>query len=67
VIRSRTNRCETWTSDGDLKAAADCSVRTGFIYHPNEFWRRRLDRKINPSEFDIASEDTIDLAKQMGA
>jgi hypothetical protein len=42
-------------------------VRTGFIYHPNEFWRRRLDRKINPSEFDIASEDRIDLAKQMGA
>ncbi|MGD0101821.1 MAG: hypothetical protein ABSC60_15880 [Acidobacteriota bacterium] len=42
-------------------------MRTGFIYHPNEFWRRRLDGKINPSEFDIASEDTIDLAKQMGA
>jgi 2-haloacid dehalogenase len=52
---------------GDLKAARDCGLRTGFIYRPKEFGPGGKAEKVNPGEFDVVSTDTVDLAKQMGA
>ena len=51
----------------DLKAAADCGLRTGFINRPNEFGAGGRTEKVAPGVFDIVSNTTIDLAKQMGA
>ena len=51
---------------GDLKAAAGCGLRTGFIYRPNEFGPGGKTEKADPGAFDVVSIDTIDLAKQMG-
>jgi 2-haloacid dehalogenase len=51
----------------DLKAARDCGLRTGFIYRPNELGPGGRTETINPGEFDVVSNDTIDLARQMGA
>ncbi len=52
---------------GDLKAAADCGLHTGFIYRPNEFGAAGRKEEINPREFDVVASDTIDLAKKIGA
>jgi 2-haloacid dehalogenase len=51
---------------GDLKAAAACGLRTGFISRPNEFGTGGKAEKVEPGTFDIVSSDTIDLAKQLG-
>jgi 2-haloacid dehalogenase len=52
---------------GDLRAARNCGLRTGFIYRPDEFGPGGKAEKANPGEFDVVSTDTVDLAKQMGA
>jgi 2-haloacid dehalogenase len=51
---------------GDLKAARNCGLRTGFISRPNEFGPGGKTEKVGPGEFDVISIDTVDLAKQMG-
>ena len=54
---------------GDLKAAASCGLRTGFIYRPNEFGGSELGPpdRAKPGDFDVVSESIVDLAEQMGA
>jgi 2-haloacid dehalogenase len=51
----------------DLKAAKDCGLRTAFIRRPSELGSGGRTETINPGEFDVVSNDTIDLASQMGA
>jgi 2-haloacid dehalogenase len=50
----------------DLKAAGSCGLHTGFIYRPNEFGAGGKTEKVDPGEFDIISNDMIDLARQLG-
>ncbi len=52
---------------GDLKAARDLGLRTGFIYRPNEYGPGGKADKANPGDFDVVSTDTLDLARQLGA
>ncbi len=52
---------------GDLRAARDCGLRTGFIYRPNEYGPGRHADKAKPGDFDVVANDIVDLAKQMGA
>ena len=51
---------------GDLRAARDCGLRTGFIYRPNEYGTGGRADKAKPGDFDVVSTDTLDLAAQMG-
>jgi 2-haloacid dehalogenase len=57
----------TAAHSGDLKAARDLGLRTGFIYRPNEYGPGGKADKANPGDFDVVSTDTIDLARQLGA
>jgi len=57
----------TAAHSGDLKAARDLGLRTGFIYRPNEYGPGGKANTANPGDFDVVSTDTLDLAKQMGA
>jgi len=50
----------------DLKAAAACGLRTGYIARPNELGPGGKTEKVNKGDFDIVSQNTIDLAKQLG-
>jgi 2-haloacid dehalogenase len=54
---------------GDLHAARSYGLRTGFIYRPNEFGGGSVDvpDKAKQGDFDVISENIIDLAQQMGA
>jgi 2-haloacid dehalogenase len=53
----------------DLKAARTCGLRTGFIYRPNEFGggSAGVPDRAKPGDFDVISENIIDLAKQITA
>lgn len=53
----------------DLHAARNCGLRTGFIYRPNEFGRgpAGVPDTAKPGDFDVVSENIIDLAQQLGA
>ena len=52
---------------GDLRAARELKLRTGFIYRPNEYGPGRQADKANPGDFDVVSSDMIDLAVKLGA
>jgi 2-haloacid dehalogenase len=52
---------------GDLRAARDCGLRTGFIYRPNEYGPGGRADKAKPGDFDVVSNDAIDLAAKLGA
>jgi len=52
---------------GDLKAARDCGLRTGFIHRPNEYGPGGRADRAKPGEFDVVATDAIDLASQMRA
>ena len=52
---------------GDLKAARDNGLHTGFIYRPNENGPGGRADRAGPGEFDVVSTDAVDLAKQLGA
>ena len=52
---------------GDLNAARSFGLRTGFIYRPNERGLGGKADRAKPGEFDIVSNDIVDLAVQMGA
>lgn len=52
---------------GDLNAARSLGLRTGFIHRPNERGPGGRADHAKPGEFDIVSNDIVDLAAQMGA
>jgi 2-haloacid dehalogenase len=52
---------------GDLRAARENGLRTGFIYRPNEHGPGGKADKAKPGDFDVVSTDAVDLAKQLGA
>jgi len=52
---------------GDLTAARSFGLRTGFIHRPNERGPGGRANQAKPGEFDIVSNDIVDLAAQMGA
>jgi 2-haloacid dehalogenase len=51
----------------DLEAARSFGLRTGFIYRPDEFGPAHKPPKAAPGQFDVVSNDAVDLASQMGA
>lgn len=52
---------------GDLKAAHNCGLRTGFVYRPDERGPGSRADKASPGEFDVVARDMLDLASQLGA
>ncbi|MBZ5612354.1 MAG: haloacid dehalogenase type II [Acidobacteriia bacterium] len=52
---------------GDLKAARGCGLKTGFIYRPNEYGPGGRADKASPGDYDVVSNDMLDLASQLGA
>ncbi len=52
---------------GDLRAARDCGLRTGFIYRPTEYGPGGRADKAKPGDYDVVSMDAVDLSVQMGA
>jgi 2-haloacid dehalogenase len=51
----------------DLEAARSFGLRTGFIYRPDEFGPAHKPQKATPGQFDVVSNDAVDLAMQIGA
>ena len=51
---------------GDLRAARQYGLRTGFIHRPNEYGPSGKADKAGPGEFDVVAADTLDMAKQLG-
>jgi hypothetical protein len=51
----------------DLLAIRSCGLRTGFIYRPNEYGGDPVGvpDKAKPSDSDVVSISTVDLAQQM--
>jgi len=52
---------------GDLNAARGFGLRTGFIHRPNEYGPSRRADSAKPRDFDVVSENMLDLASKMGA
>ena len=54
---------------GDLQAARNCGLRTGFIYRPDEYGGGPVGvpDKANSGDFDVVAVSIIDLAEQLGA
>ena len=54
---------------GDLKAARNYGLRTGFIHRPNEYGGGPVGMPDNAKlgDFDVVSVSVVDLAQQMGA
>jgi 2-haloacid dehalogenase len=52
---------------GDLKAARACGLRTAFIYRPDEFGPSGKPDIATPGDFDVVSNDSVDLANKLGA
>jgi 2-haloacid dehalogenase len=50
----------------DLNAARSFGLRTGFIYRPNEYGPGHKADHPTPDQYDVVSEDAIDLASKMG-
>jgi 2-haloacid dehalogenase len=52
---------------GDLEAARNLGLRTGFIHRPDEYGNGRagVADKAKPSDFDVVSTSAIDLAQQL--
>jgi 2-haloacid dehalogenase len=53
----------------DLRAAREFGLRTGFIYRPDEYGNGGLRQAdtAKPGDFDVVSQDILDLAWKMGA
>ena len=51
----------------DLQAARGFGLRTGFIHRPDEYGPSRRGDTAAPGDFDVVSENMIDLAAKMGA
>jgi 2-haloacid dehalogenase len=52
---------------GDLRAAREAGLRTGYVSRPLEHGPGREAPRIEPDEFDVAATDFVDLADQLGA
>jgi 2-haloacid dehalogenase len=52
---------------GDLTAARDCGLRTGFIHRPQEFGPTRKADEAKPDDFDVVSNDMLDFALKLEA
>jgi len=52
---------------GDLTAARNLGLRTGFIHRPNEYGSRRKADDAKPGDFDVVSTGMLDLASKLGA
>ncbi len=52
---------------GDLRAARECGLATGFIHRPNEYGVGGRADKAAPGDWDVVSSDMLDLATKMGA
>lgn len=52
---------------GDLGAARNLGLRTGFIHRPNEYGPTRTADNARPADFDVVSSDMLDLAAKLGA
>lgn len=52
---------------GDLKAARALGLQTGFIYRPNEYGPGGRSDKAAAGDFDVVSNDIVDLASKLGA
>ena len=50
----------------DLDAARNCGFGTAFLYRPGEFGPGRQADMAAPGEFDVAANDMLDLASQLG-
>ena len=51
----------------DLEAARSFGLRTGFIHRPNEYGPTRKPDVAKQGDFDVVSNDMVDLASKMGA
>jgi 2-haloacid dehalogenase len=51
----------------DLAAARSFGLRTGFIHRPNEYGPTRPADTAKSGDFDVVSNDMVDLAAKMGA
>jgi len=51
----------------DLDAAHSFGLRTGFIYRPHEYGPGGKADHATPGQFDVAADDTIEMASIMGA
>jgi 2-haloacid dehalogenase len=51
---------------GDLNAARDFGLRTGFVHRPKEYGPTRQADNAKPGDFDVVSESMLDLAAKMG-
>src|SRR5712691_2548081 len=52
---------------GDLGAARNLGLRTGFIHRPKEYGPTRTADNASPGDFDVVSSDMLDLAAKLGA
>lgn len=52
---------------GDLNSARSFGLRTGFIHRPHEYGPTRQPDSAKPGDFDVVSENMVDLASKMGA
>jgi len=52
---------------GDLRAAQGFGLRTGFVHRPNEYGRVRQADNAQPGDFDVVSDNMLDLASKMDA
>jgi 2-haloacid dehalogenase len=54
---------------GDLEAARTFGLKTGFIYRPDEYGNGGLHQAetAEPGDFDVVSENILDLASKLGA
>jgi 2-haloacid dehalogenase len=50
----------------DLNAARSFGLRTGFIYRPNEYGPGHKADHPTPDQYDVVSQDAVDLASKMG-
>ncbi len=51
----------------DLMAARSFGLRTGFIHRPNEYGPTRKADDAKPGDFDVVSNDILDLAAKLNA
>jgi 2-haloacid dehalogenase len=52
---------------GDLNSARSLGLRTGFIHRPHEYGPTRQPDNAKPGDFDVVSENMLDLASKTGA
>jgi 2-haloacid dehalogenase len=52
---------------GDLRAARQLGLKTGFIHRPKEYGPTRTADTAKAGDFDVVSKDILDLASQLGA